>query len=158
MVENAEQLLKMVRAFYQKYKSLPEEITKIRLSDDRWSLREIVGHLIDSASNNHQRFIRMQLERECSFPDYNKDEWLQTSFYNGIDFKELLRMLKSYNQLIAHLIAQVSEMTFDHIWNKPWDQKEPEITLKDLIEHYIHHFQLHIDHFEERLAEITVFR
>ena len=42
----------------------------VKLGPDKWTLKEMVAHLIDSASNNHQRFVRLQIGHEISFPGY----------------------------------------------------------------------------------------
>lgn len=51
------------------------DIASVKLSADKWTLAEMVGHLIDSASNNHQRFIRLQLESTLAFPAYDVEDY-----------------------------------------------------------------------------------
>ena len=58
----------LVEEFRGRLAAVPEGITAVKLSADRWSLREIVGHLIDSASNNHQRFVRLQGVNSVTVP------------------------------------------------------------------------------------------
>ena len=63
-----EEFRSVVESFNDKLAGIPGEITGIRLSEDKWSLKEIIGHLIDSASNNHQRFVRLQFGDLVNFP------------------------------------------------------------------------------------------
>lgn len=88
----ANELMNVIESFYSKYNDLDEKLTAINLSKDKWSLKQIIGHLIDSTSNNHQRFIRFQIDPKLNFPDYNKDEWLEVTDYNNIHFKDLLNL------------------------------------------------------------------
>jgi hypothetical protein len=52
-------------------KPLPNETVEVRTGPGEWSVKEIVGHLVDSASNNHQRFVRLQVADGLVFPDYS---------------------------------------------------------------------------------------
>jgi len=74
---------------FQKYEELVDafenlmienqEFSEIKLGPDKWTLKEIVWHLIDSASNNHQRFIRLQIDRKIALPGYEAEEWVSIS-------------------------------------------------------------------------------
>ncbi len=66
MRNEAVQLNKIINDFYAEFKNLDEKLTGINLAEDKWSLKEIIGHLIDSASNNHQRLVRVQMENPLS--------------------------------------------------------------------------------------------
>ena len=57
----------------QQLKSLPNDTIEARPKAGEWSVKEIVGHLVDSASNNHQRFVRLQVTDGLVFPDYSQD-------------------------------------------------------------------------------------
>ena len=66
-----------------RYQRLPAEIIAARPDPGEWSIKEIFGHLIDSASNNHQRFVRLQITDNLSFPDYSRDNgtWIAVQKY-----------------------------------------------------------------------------
>jgi hypothetical protein len=72
MVEVASQIEKTVSAVVERWRDLPEPTLRFRVSADAWSIKEIIGHLIDSASNNHQRFVRLQLTEASPFPTMDK--------------------------------------------------------------------------------------
>jgi hypothetical protein len=65
----ADKILQQVESAVDRWRALPENIMTFRPSEDDWSSKEITGHLIDSASNNHQRFVRLQLLEHLTFPD-----------------------------------------------------------------------------------------
>ena len=55
--------------------AISEDAAAQKPNPSKWSKKEILGHLIDSAANNHQRFIRLQLAREIGLPGYEQDNW-----------------------------------------------------------------------------------
>lgn len=66
-VENA------VDEAYEQLRNTPRRTIEARIDPSTWSVKEIVGHLIDSASNNLQRFVRLQVSDSLVFPDYSQD-------------------------------------------------------------------------------------
>ena len=60
LVQVADSIEQGVNAAVESWRDLPEQTLRFRPSEDAWSIKEITGHLIDSAANNHQRFIRLQ--------------------------------------------------------------------------------------------------
>src|SRR5581483_11097823 len=68
---------------------------------DKWSRKQILGHLIDSAANNHQRFIRMQLTPDLRFPGYEQNDWVRLNHYAKRPWKELVTLWAAYNRHLA---------------------------------------------------------
>ncbi len=60
---------------------ISEEESRQPLSPGKWSASEVIGHLIDSAANNHQRFVRAQFRDELVFPGYEQEEWVRVQGY-----------------------------------------------------------------------------
>ncbi len=141
LVERLENIISQVDA----------EITNIRPGQDKWSLKEIIGHLIDSASNNHQRFVRLQLGDLKDFPNYDKDQWISVQKYNEMDWKELTILWRSYNRMLLKVIEHMDTNALGNVWFL--DGKE--LTLEFIVNDYYRHLDWHIGHFEERLREIT---
>lgn len=75
----------------------------------KWSPREIIGHLIDSASNNHQRFVRANLQDDLIFPGYEQDSWVSLQRYQSVDWLELLSLWESFNRHIAHVMDAIPD-------------------------------------------------
>src|SRR5580700_1612062 len=74
----------------------------------KWSRKEILGHLIDSAANNHQRFVRGQLDRELITPGYAQEQWVETERFNDREWNELVQFWIAYNRHLLHLISHAS--------------------------------------------------
>jgi len=148
-----DELNSIVNGFYGKYKDLDNEITSKRPGIDKWTLKEIVGHLIDSASNNHQRFVRLQITKKLIFPDYSKDnsKWLEIQKYNDLNFSDIILLWKQYNVLLGNIIKKVDESKLENYWDLDGDR----ITLKALMIDYVRHLKDHLKHFEQTLQEIN---
>ncbi len=80
-----------------------------RPSPDRWSKKEVLGHLIDSASNNHQRFVRGQVASGQTFPDYDQEQWVRLQGYQSARWSDLIDLWHSYNTHILHVVEGMSE-------------------------------------------------
>jgi ubiquinone/menaquinone biosynthesis C-methylase UbiE len=127
-----------------------EDVSAIRLSPDKWTLGEMAAHLIDSAANNHQRFIRLQLEKTLAFPAYDAQTWVSISGAEGFDFRTLTALWESYNLYLLHIIEHVHPESLEHVW----EAGEKRITLKELIEDYYRHLGIHETLYRERIAEL----
>jgi hypothetical protein len=81
-----------------------DEEASRRPAPGKWSRKEIVGHLIDSASNNHGRFVRAQLQDDLVFPGYDQDRWVQVQRYQSQPWADLVRLWHAYNRQIAYVM------------------------------------------------------
>jgi hypothetical protein len=89
--------------------ALSDEASAQPFAPGKWSPREIVGHLIDSASNNHQRFVRAQFQDDLIFPGYAQEDWVRVQGYCDAPWKELVTLWQSYNLQLARVMAAVPE-------------------------------------------------
>ena len=129
-----------------------KDIVDIRISDDKWTLKEMIAHLIDSASNNHQRIVRLQIDKRIIFPSYDPDIWKSITRINGFDFLNLINLWKEYNFLIIHLLKNIDEKNLNNIL----EINGTEITLKFIIEDYFgKHMDWHIELYKNRIEEIN---
>ena len=128
-----------------------KDIVDIKISEDKWTLKEMVSHLIDSASNNHQRFIRLQLEADLAFPAYDAEEWKNISNVTEYDFKSIIDLWKYYNFYLLHIISNIKEKNLENIW----EINGKQMTLRFIIEDYFErHMNWHIELYKERVNEI----
>ena len=136
-----------------RFKNLPAETIEARPDPDAWSVKEIFGHLIDSASNNHQRFIRLQITDELGFPDYSQDNstWISIQKYGEAPWEELLSMWRYYNLHLARVIRIVDPDCIDHLWIV---NKDTSISLGDLMTDYLRHLKDHIQQIEQNLSTL----
>jgi len=116
---------------------------------DVWSVKEILGHLIDSASNNHQRFVRAQLSAELTIPDYEQNRWVSSQDYQSRPWGELIDLWVHYNHHLAHVIRRIPDAAAGVPCRL--GKNEP-ITLTALVQHYLGHVRHHLEQIEQRLA------
>lgn len=72
-----------------------------------WSRKQLIGHLIDSASNNHQRFVRASLKDSVTLPGYDQEGWSRVQMVQNAPWNMLLGLWASYNRYLAHVIAHL---------------------------------------------------
>lgn len=114
-------------------------------SPHQWAKKEILGHLIDSASNNHQRFVRGQLESELRFPGYQQEAWVKVQDYISADWTLLVDLWAAYNRHLAHIISRIDEVQL----SKPCRIGEnAPVSLEYIIEDYIEHLKHHLAQLE----------
>jgi hypothetical protein len=88
---------------------LPDTDTARHPAPGKWSPREVIGHLIDSASNNHQRFVRAASQDDLVFPGYEQDRWVELQDYQNAAWTELISLWAAFNRHIARVMAAVPE-------------------------------------------------
>ncbi|HEX8635418.1 MAG TPA: DinB family protein [Pyrinomonadaceae bacterium] len=117
-----------------------------------WTPKEIVGHLIDSAANNHARFVRAQFTDDLVFPGYAQEEWVRAQRYNQESWTLLVELWKTYNLHLLHVMACAPEETLrrprrehslDQIAWRTVDANQPA-TLEYLMRDYVAHLQSHL--------------
>src|SRR3954465_12568178 len=80
-----------------------------RPSPERWTKKEVLGHLIDSASNNHQRFVRGQVASGQDFPGYEQEQWVRIQNYQAAGWNDLIDLWRAYNTHLLHVAGCMSE-------------------------------------------------
>jgi hypothetical protein len=106
---------------------------------NKWSKKEILGHLIDSAANNHQRFVRLQLEREISLPGYEQDGWVRVARYQDRPWTEIIALWAAYNRHLATIIDTLDPSALGHVWHSPGGDVTLEFIATDYVRHLKHH-------------------
>jgi hypothetical protein len=105
-----------------------------------WSKKEILGHLIDSAANNHQRVVRLQSQAELSLPGYEQDFWVQAGRYQQTPWVEIVALWAAYNRQLATIIDSLDPAALGHVWHSP----EGDVTLEFLAADYVEHMKHHL--------------
>ncbi len=110
--------------------------------DDKWSLKEILGHLIDSAANNHQRFVRMQLQPDIGKFSYEQEQWNAVQKYASESWDTLVDLWSSYNTHLAHVIEHVNPETLDNSCDMGYSTpKKLRFVMEDYLRHVDHHLE-----------------
>ncbi|MEW6734311.1 MAG: DinB family protein [Acidobacteriota bacterium] len=103
----AGELIKVVEASYPALKQINDTDALVRPEAGKWSKKEILGHLIDSAVNNHHRFVRAQQLEELTFPRYEQEEWVNLQGYQACSWQELIELWRLYNRQLAHVMRLI---------------------------------------------------
>ena len=134
------QLQGILNAYPTRLKGINEAIFSSPPAPGKWSRKQIIGHLIDSATNNHQRFVRGQFEDKPAI-SYNQEDWNQYSYYSSMDSGQLIGFWEMYNRHLVELIKRI-----------PPDLMQRECTMSDestwsiakLFEDYVRHLEHHL--------------
>lgn len=139
----AQHLLATIQKALPLLRQISDVEASVKPHPDKWSKKEILGHLIDSASNNQHKFVRtMQAEAQISFVGYAQNDWVEAQQYNKADWNDLISFWENYNRHLAHIIQYT-----------PTEKRENKISIEgsqpftlgfimtDYVEHLKHHLK-----------------
>ena len=143
----ADDIEEEIAAAIERWQDITDKLLNFRSRDDAWSIKEVIGHLVDSASNNHQRFVRLQLEEELQFPDYSiyNEQWIKIQTYQERPWNDLLVLWQYYNKHLAHMMRCVDPESLNHAWAL---NSKTRITLFDMMVDYLRHLKEHVEQIE----------
>ena len=131
--------------------AISEQQSEIPRAEDKWSAKQIIGHLIDSATNNHQRFVRAQFTDELIFLGYEQNEWVRVEHFQEEPWRNLVQLWQLYNQHILHIMKHAPEDTrtllrqrhnLHQLASEQIKEDEPvtlEFFMRDYVDHMKHH-------------------
>jgi hypothetical protein len=141
MIENAVNRLKHI---LDKVPRILTEISEEKMSykplPNKWSKKEIIGHLIDSATNNHQRFVRGQFENAPEIR-YDQDKWNEYSFYQQIDSKQIILFWTVYNKQLVEVMKRIPNENLKRQIKVGENLLTIEFLITDYVEHLEHHLK-----------------
>jgi len=105
----ASELLHTVERAFPELRAIPDSEAGRPRAPGKWSPKQVVGHLIDSAANNHQRFVRAQETTALQLPGYEQDHWVSCQRYEDRSWDELTALWHGYNRHLAHVIGHIPE-------------------------------------------------
>lgn len=147
-LEAARELRDLVGEFEAKFLAMKDADAGRAPGRDKWSRKQILGHLIDSAANNHQRFIRMQLTPELRFPGYEQNDWVRLNHYAKRPWKELVILWAAYNRHLAEVIARIAPETLGNMWEMTDAQSDTRSDLEFVATDYVTHLRHHVEQIE----------
>ena len=136
----------------QRLRQISEAQSEQPRAEDHWSSKQIIGHLIDSAANNHARFVLGQLKDDLVFPGYDQNGWVKTNHYQDAPWPQLVELWRAYNLHLHHVMAHADKSklstpctlhTLQEIAFKTVPQSEP-VTLEYLMKDYVDHLKHHL--------------
>lgn len=152
MEEFAEEFRHTVEDAATRMRAISESDSERPREDGKWSAKQILGHLIDSAANNHIRFVKAQLTDHLEFPGYEQEDWVRLQRYQTQPWSQLIEHWRLYNLHLAHVIAAIPETTLkqartrhnlDQIAWQTVPRTEP-VTLDYFIRDYLGHMKNHL--------------
>ncbi|MBN2241745.1 MAG: DinB family protein [Acidobacteria bacterium] len=111
-------------------------------NSDRWSKKEILGHLIDSAANNHQRFVRAGYNTAADFPPYSQNDWVRIQKYSESEWKDLIALWSAYNLHLCHIIERLPGEALSAPCNIG---REEPVSLEFVVKDYLRHLKHHVE-------------
>jgi hypothetical protein len=116
--------------------------TSLRPGENKWAKKEILGHLMDSAGNNHQRFVRAALQGSLVFPGYQQEELVDLQQFREMDWSFLVDLWAAYNRFIAHVLTCLPEEAAGNIC-RIGDLKP--VTMGWMAGDYVEHMKHHLN-------------
>lgn len=107
MKELSEKLLSVINAAEPRLRKISAPDSAKPILPGGWSRKQVIGHLIDSASNNHQRFVRASLQPSLDFPAYDQEGNVRLQAPQDADWPLLVSLWATYNRYLAHVIARL---------------------------------------------------
>ncbi len=120
-------------------RAIPDDEFTHKPAPGKWSKKEELGHLIDSAANNHQRFVRIPHEHH-PLPGYTQDEWVKHNYYQNAQPGNLVQLWEAYNRHLLFIISHIPEAEL----SRTAIVKGSPVTLGFLIDDYLHHMEHHL--------------
>ncbi len=147
----ADELRRTVDEALPRLRAIDEAASARPPAPGKWCPRQVLGHLIDSASNNHQRFVRACFQDDLLFEGYDQDAWVEFQGYRQAPWRELVELWRGYNLHLARVIERIPpevaaglrpRHNLDRIAWRTVSASEPvtlEFFLRDYVEHLRHH-------------------
>ncbi len=142
MKQVAQHLRETINAVLPQLKAISDAEASMKPHPDKWSKKEIIGHLIDSAGNNQQKFVRMMQQPHLDFVGYRQDDWVALQKYNDANWLTIIDVWTAYNHQIAHIIENVAPSVLSHtISIEGVGPFTLQFIMTDYAEHLKHHLR-----------------
>ena len=141
MTQTAERLARILAAAPLRLADISEQEASQPTPPSRWSKKEILGHLIDSAANNHQRFVRAQMAPSYEGPTYEQESWVAAQSYGTESWPDLVNLWLLYNRHLVHIIRILPEAALSCPCTIGG---EPPVPLAEVVASYVDHLEHHL--------------
>lgn len=139
---NYQVLKNIIDAELQRFQNISEEEWSYRSSSEKWSKKEIIGHLCDSAFTNIRRFVVTQYKENENIV-YDQNFWVKAQNYQNVPTSDLIDLWKSLNYQIVHIVENIPDEALQRTCDTT--KTEPRVyTLEFIIDDYVDHLQHHL--------------
>jgi DinB superfamily len=140
MIQTANELKDIVNQVLPLLSDITEEEAAQKPNPHKWSKKEILGHLIDSACNNQQKFVRTMAQPQLQFVGYAQNHWVKAQHYASANWKLITTLWAAYNLHLAHVLENTDPSVLQNtITIEGAGPFTLEFIMKDYAEHLKHH-------------------
>jgi len=148
------ELLSLIEEWEPKLLALPDDVITQKRNSQNRSIKQIAGHMVDSASNNTHRVVHLQYQPSpLIFPNYashgNNDRWIAIQNYQEEDWNNLVQLWKYANIHYAHVIRYINAEKLNNVW---LSGPSEEISLEAMVVDFLRHFELHLDEINQLIS------
>lgn len=148
-IEVADALDALLTATVPVLAAIDQQAAALKPGPGEWSIKEVLGHLVDSAANNHQRFVRAQEGGELVLPGYEQDHWVRAQGYQDRTWGEIVQLWEVYNRHLAHVMRHLPAASLEARCRIGGNEA---VTLGFIVEDYVTHMQHHLQQIERLKA------
>lgn len=141
MIKSAKRLQTVLEEVPSRLSRISEEKSTHRRAAGKWSKKEELGHLVDSAANNHQRFVRLQIAGDIPLWHYEQQKWVEIQHYDAIAWSDIVNLWEVYNRHLLHIMKTLDESKLSHKGHYP---ESGMVTLQFLLDDYVDHLEHHL--------------
>ncbi len=154
-IKNNNEVLQLVNEWEPKLLSLPTDVITQKRNSQGRTIKQILGHLVDPASNNNHRIVHLQYrENPLEFPNYatngNNDRWIAIQNYQDENWEDLVLLWKYYNRHIVQVINHINPNKLDNEWISAPNKT---ISLKEMVISYLNHLKLHLNEIDDIISQ-----
>ena len=151
-MNSLQSLQELINRLPERLNGLPASRVENKPAPQAWSAKEELGHLLDSAANNYQRIVRIQLEEKPAMPSYDGDAWVELQRYQERDWTSLIELWQALNrQLLA-----AAEAAAGGSWSRTCTIGDSQpLTLQFVFDDYVDHMVHHLEHMDVDVRDIA---
>lgn len=145
-------LMNLMQEWETKLLGLDNEVIASQRNSQNRTIKQILGHMIDSVSNNTHRIVHLQYqESPLTFPNYathgNNDRWIAIQNYQDENWLDLIQLWKYFHLHFVHIIKNVNPNKLENVWDS--NSQYGNVSLKEMIIDFLRHFKLHLKEINE---------
>lgn len=139
----SQSLRNILNVTYPTLLEISAEKSAVKRGPGKWSPRQVMGHLVDSAANNHQRFVRAQQDMVNMEPyQYAQNAWVDIQRYQEMEWETVVNLWYYYNLHLCGVIAGISKEKENILLSfGSMDQRALRFVAEDYVAHLEHHLK-----------------